>query len=71
MVVRYLIARPSAALFLKHLMVFLVQLCCPCEGVLCLRSCVVLVKMCYVCEVFDNAAFGRVIFKSDLCVIFV
>jgi hypothetical protein len=47
-----LITRPSAALFLNHM--FALSLC----------RCVVLVKVCYACEVFDNAAFGRVIFKS-------
>ena len=31
--------------------------------VLSLCSCVVLVKMCYARELFDNAAFGRVIFN--------
>ena len=54
MLVKYLITRPSAALFLNHIM-FALSLC----------SCVVLVKVCYACEVFDNAAFGRVIFKSS------
>ena len=52
MLVMYLITRPSAALFLKH--IFVVALC----------SRVVLVKVCYACEVFDHAAFGRVILKS-------
>ena len=50
--VKYLITRPSAALFLKSLLM------------LSWRSCIVLVKVCYACKVFDNAAFGRVIFKS-------
>ena len=50
--VKYLITRPSAALFLNHM--FVLSLC----------RCVVLVKVCYAYEVFDNAAFGRVIFKS-------
>ena len=53
MLVKYLITRPSAALFLNHM--FALSLC----------RCVVLVKVCYACEVFDNAAFGRVIFKSS------
>ena len=52
MLVMYLITRPSAALFLNH--IYVLALC----------SCVVLVKVCYACEVFDHAAFGRVIFKS-------
>ena len=51
MLVMYLITRPKAALFLKH--IFVVALC----------SRVVLVKVCYACEVFDHAAFGRVIYK--------
>ena len=59
MLVKYLITRPSAALFLNHIFT------------LSLRSGVVLVKVCYVCEVFDYAASGRVIFKSYLCVIHV
>ena len=36
-----------------------------------LCSCVVLVKVCYACDVFDNAAFGRVMFKTHICVCFV
>ena len=53
MLVNYLITRPSAALFLKHI------------RMLSLYSFLVLVKVsCYACELFDNAAFGRVIFKS-------
>ena len=52
MLVKYLITRPSAALFVNHM--FALSFC----------SCVVPVKVCYACEVFDNAAFGRVIFKS-------
>ena len=59
MLVMYLITRPSAALFLNH--IFVLALC----------SCVVLVKVCYACEVFDHAAFGRVIFKSSICDILV
>ena len=54
MLVKYLITRPSAALFLNHIFTFS------------LRSGVVLVKVCYVCEVFDHAAFGRVIFNHIL-----
>ena len=59
MLVTYLITRPSAALFLNH------------KIVLFLCSCVVLVSVCYACEVFDNAAFGHVIlnhiFALSLC----
>ena len=59
MLVKYVITRPSAALFLNH--IFVLSLC----------SCVVLVKVCYACEVFDNAAFGRVMFKAYICVLLV
>ena len=39
--------------------------------VLCLYSFVVLVKVCYACELFDKAAFGRVILKSYNIVVLV
>ena len=54
MLVMYLITRPSAALFLNHMLA------------LSLFTCVVLVEVCYVCEVFDHAAFGRAILNHTL-----
>ena len=41
------------------------------ECLLSLYSCVLLMNLCYACELLGNAVFGRVIFKTYISVIFV